>query len=737
MLGKLFLDTARPYLPKVSITEQQALEGGTTGWEGSIFNGKPDWDKIIGGYPAPRLTAEEQSFLDNETEELCEAVNAWQVKDGKDLPDEVWQMMADKKFFGMLIPKKYGGLGFSALARSAVVQKLSTRDITTAVTVMVPNSLGPGELLERYGTQAQKDYYLPRLAVGQEIPCFALTEINAGSDATSVQANGVVEKDPETGKPVIRLNYDKRYITLAPKATLLGLAFQLHDPENLLGKGEKPGITVALVPTNRDGMDMSRRHMPMHIPFMNGSPRGTDVMITADDIIGGVDGVGKGWPMLVECLSEGRANSLPSQGTAAAKYAARVSGAYTRIRQQFGTPIHKFEGIEEKLAEIVGYSYINDAAQKATLLMVDNGEKPAVPSAIIKYHATEYMRTAINNAMDIHGGKAIMQGPSNYMSDIYDAIPVAITVEGANIMTRNMLIFGQGSYRLHPHLRKIKDAIDNNDAGTAIGEIFKAYVASPTMGIVRGLVGGGNVPSYISSEIQPYVRRINRLSRSFNAVANPTATFLGGELKRKERISARLGDAFSHLFMAACVVNHYQKRGSLAGELPVAEWALKHSLFEAQKALEDVTSRDNSPFPRWHPARWMRGVQSVIVRMNGNKKPSFKLDAKVANSVVVDSDLRERLTDNVFIPKNPNEPIAKLERAFKLVCETENLTRTLRDFTNKDKSTKNLPFEKLVDLAANQNVISREDAQSLLEMHTARQDVFRVDTFDRKTFHLK
>lgn len=735
MLGKLFLDMARPYVPNVSVTEQQALDGGTTGWEGGIFNGKPDWGTIIGGYPAPRLTREEQSFLDNETEELCAAVDSWTVKDRQDLPEEIWQMMAERKFFGMLIPKRYGGLGFSALARSAVVQKLSTRDIAMAVSVMVPNSLGPGELLERYGTEEQKNHYLPRLASGRDIPCFALTEMNAGSDATSVQARGIVEKDKETGEPAIRLNFDKRYITLAPKATLLGLAFQLEDPGNLLGKGEKPGITVALVPTDRDGMDMSRRHFPMHAPFLNGSPRGKDVMIRADDIIGGIEGIGKGWPMLVECLSEGRANSLPSQGTAAAKYAARVTGAYTKVRQQFGLPIHKFEGVEEKLAQIVGFSYINDAAQKATLQMVDSGEKPAVPSAIIKYHATEYMRTAINNAMDIHGGKAIMQGPDNYLSDIYDAVPVAITVEGANIMTRNMLIFGQGSYRLHPHLRKIKEAIDNNRAGAAIAEIFRAYIASPAAGILRAF-GSGRVPAYANASMRPYYRRVNKLSRSFNAVANPTSTFLGGELKRKERISARLGDAFSHLYMAACVIRHYHIRGSLAGELPVAEWALQHSLHEAQKALEDITARENSPFPRWHPARWLRGLQSFIVDRNDNRKPSFALDSKVAASVVIDSDLRDRLTDNIFIPKDPREPVAKLEKAFKLVCETEALARTLKNFENDNHKAKAMPFETQVKMAMKDEYITRAEAKKLLDMDRARQDVLRVDTFDRKTLQL-
>lgn len=735
MLGKLFLDMARPYVPKVSITEQQALDGGTIGWEGSIFNGRPDWNTIIGGYPVPRLTDEEQSFLDNETEELCAAVDSWKVNADQDLPDHIWQMMADKKFFGMLIPKKYGGLGFSALARSAVVQKLSTRDIATAVSVMVPNSLGPGELLERYGTQDQKNHYLPRLATGQDIPCFALTELNAGSDATSVQAKGIVEKDEESGKTVIRLNYDKRYITLAPKATILGLAFQLEDPKNLLGKGEKPGITVALVPTDRDGMDMSRRHLPMHAPFMNGSPRGTDVKITADDIIGGVDGVGKGWPMLVECLSEGRANSLPSQGTAAAKYSAWTSGAYTKVRQQFGLSINKFEGIEEKLAEIVGLSYINDAAQKATLQMVDNGEKPAVPSAIIKYHATEYMRTAINNAMDIHGGKAIMQGPNNYLSDIYDAIPVAITVEGANIMTRNMLIFGQGSYRLHPHLRKIKEAIDNNQAGTAIAEIFKAYIGSPTMGIARAFTSG-SVPSYAAAEMRPYYRRVNKLSRCFNAVANPTSTFLGGELKRKERISARLGDAFSHLYMAACVIRHYHTRGSLAGELPVAEWALQHSLHQAQMALEDVTARENSPFPRWHPARWLRRVQASLVRSNDNRKPSFALDSKVANTVTVDSDLRDRLTSNIFIPKDPNDPVAKLEDAFLRVCRTESLVKKMIEIEKDNDLDMSLPFEKRVANVRKMEYITKEEAKQLKAMHQARQEVLKVDTFDRKTMKL-
>ncbi len=731
-----FLSFARSKMPSVSKSEQEALEAGTTGWEESIFNGAPDWTKIIGGYPRPKFTKAEQSFLDNEVEELCAMLNSTQIRKDQDLPPEVWKFLKEKGFFGLLIPEEYGGHGFSALARSAIVKKISSHDTVAGVTVMVPNSLGPGEMYLRYGTQEQKDTWLRKLATGEVLPCFALTELNAGSDALSIQAKGIVKKDEESGEIYIEANFEKRYITLAPVADILGLAIDVEDPDNLLPEGSETGFTACVIPTDREGVDISQRLDPLNIGFMNGAPRGTNVKIALNDVIGGVDMIGKGWPMFAQLLAEGRANSLPSQGSAAAEFALLTSTAYTRVRQQFGTSIKNFKGMDELLAEIAGLSYINDAGRIATNQMVDNGEKPAVPSAILKYHATENMRTAINHAMDIHGGKGIMEGDNNYLAAIYKAIPVGITVEGSNPMTRNMLIFGQGSFRLHPYLSKIKHAIDEGQAMKAAKNIAMAFIVHPVASNIKAVLstlsGGRFGPSSpVKSDLEEYYNRINQLSAVFNAIAPQMATYMGGRLKSEEAHSAVLGDALGHLYMAATVLRHYHVRGSLHGEKPVAEWSLQYSLNKAQEALKTITRAENSPFAWYHPGRWSRPLQWILARSMSNTEPSFKLNSRVSEVVTINNQIREGLTSGVYISKDPNDPVAKLEKAFLLACDNEHLEKKLKKFDKQHGRNHATPMTQRVEFALAAEAITQEEATAILETQTARDAANMVDSFTK------
>ncbi|MEE9552613.1 MAG: acyl-CoA dehydrogenase, partial [Gammaproteobacteria bacterium] len=474
--NKLF-SLYKKLLPKMSTTEKEALEAGTVWWDAELFSGKPNWKKLY-SLPQPKLSAEEQAFLDGPVEEVCNMLDDWKISnEDLDLPAEVWEFLKEEHFFAMIIPKQFGGLEFSALAHSAVVMKLSTRSITASVSVMVPNSLGPGILLLEYGTEEQKKYYLPRLANGAEIPCFALTAPDAGSDAGGMTDQGIVCRSEFEGKQDvlgIRLTWNKRYITLGPIATLLGLAFKLYDPEHLLGNQEGIGITLALIPTTHPGVNIGRRHLPANIPFQNGPNSGEDVFIPMDWVIGGQDKIGQGWRMLMECLSDGRGISLPALSTGAGKLASRTTGAYARIRRQFNMPIGEFEGVQEVLARIAGLTYMMDASRVLTLTALDQGEKPSVITAIIKYHLTESMRQLINDALDVHGGKAVMLGPNNYLASAYQSIPIGITVEGANILTRNMIIFGQGAIRCHPYVLKEMQAVAEDDEKMGLKQFDKA-----------------------------------------------------------------------------------------------------------------------------------------------------------------------------------------------------------------------------------------------------------------------
>src|SRR5687768_12649263 len=559
LISNHMLKIFRKILPQVSQTEQEALDAGTVWWDGELFSGRPDWDKLL-AYPKPKLEAEEKAFLAGPVEQLCAMLDEWQIThELHDLPLHVWQFIKDNGFFGMIIPKQYGGLGFSALAHSEVVMKISSRSGTAAVTVMVPNSLGPSELLLQYGTEEQKSYYLPRLAKGLEVPCFGLTGPEAGSDASAIPDSAIICYGTFNGNEKVlgmRVTWEKRYITLGPVATLLGLAFKLHDPDGLLGGQKDLGITLALIPTDTPGVEIGRRHFPLDAAFQNGPNSGKDVFIPMEYVIGGIEGVGSGWRMLMNCLAVGRSISLPATSTGAAKLAARTTGAYGRVRVQFKMPIGFFEGVEEALARIGGHTYMMDAARMMTAGAVDLGEKPSVISAIVKYHLTERGRQVINDAMDVHGGKGICLGPGNYLGRNYQQTPIAITVEGANILTRSLIIFGQGAIRGHPYVLREIAAIAEPDEAKALhafDEAFfghAAFVASNKaralwMGLTRARFA--NVPA--TSETRRYYQQLTRFSSAFAFAADVSMFVLGGSLKRRERLSARLGDVLSQLYL--------------------------------------------------------------------------------------------------------------------------------------------------------------------------------------------
>ncbi len=733
-MRKLVLNTFKKFLPPLSRTEKEALESGTVGWDGELIGGHPNWNKLF-ELNKPEFTAEEQAFLDGPVQKLCDMIDNWQVAYDKDLPPEVWQFMKDNGFFGLEVPKEHGGLGFSSQLHSAVVMKVSSRNIAAGVTVGVPNSLGPAELIHKYGTDEQKEHYLPRLAKGVDVPCFALTEPGAGSDAGSIEARGTLFMDGN--KLSVRLNFEKRYITLAPISTLAGLAFKLEDPDNLLGRGQKDlGITVAMIKRDTPGLEMGARHQPMDLPFMNGTLKGKDVVIPADMIIGGPERAGEGWKMLMECLSVGRALSLPAMGAAGAQFSAYTTGAYSRVRRQFNTSINKFEGIEEVMGRMAGLTYMMNAARLATLQMVDQGQAPAIPSAILKYHLTENMRLLVNDAMDIHGGKSIINGPHNYYNELYKGIPVAITVEGANIMTRNLIIFGQGSVRAHPYLLKeinaANDANQKKGFGTLVktlachvGNAIKSMGKSIGLGVSRGRMA--SVPKGVDKETRRYYQQINRLAASFNFAADATLGTLGGTLKFRERTSARLGDVFSNLYMASTALWYFEKMGANKEDLPLVHWACTNALYKAEQALDELLSN--------HPSRAVGVALRPVIFPTGkvHSKPTDKMDRAAAEVLTTPGPARDRLTANLYKPTNPNEPLFKLEEAFKLSIETEGLERKLGSAVKKGALPSELTRAQLLDAAATAGVLTEGELASLRKMDALRRDVVMVDSFDPTT----
>src|SRR5690349_22522495 len=683
LVSRPILGIFRKILPQMSQTERDAIEAGTVWWDAELFSGKPDWKKLL-AYPKPTLSADEKAFLDGPVEELCRMVSDWEVThELRDLPPNVWQYIKDKGFLGMIIPKKYGGLGFSALAHSAVVMKLSTRSNALSVTVMVPNSLGPAELLLHYGTDEQKDHYLPRLAKGLEIPCFALTNPEAGSDAASIPDYGIVCRGTWQGKEVLgmRVTWDKRYITLGPVATLLGLAFRLYDPEKLISDKEDLGITCALVPTSTPGVNIGRRHMPLNAVFQNGPNSGKDVFMPLDWIIGGREYAGKGWMMLMGCLAAGRAISLPTSSVGGVKALARFTGAYARVRSQFKTPIGKLEGVEEALGRIAAHCYMMDATRIMTAGAVDLGEKPAVLSAIAKYHMTERARSAVNDAMDIHGGKGICLGPSNWIGRGYQMTPIAITVEGANILTRTLIIFGQGAIRAHPYvLREMRAAKEmaGSEASREFDDALTSHIGHVIRNGVRAFIYGlthaaiAPVPRSASPEISHYYRHVSRLSAAFAFLADVSMLAMGGALKRKEKISGRLGDVLSMMYLVSATLKRYEDQGRIKADLPLVRWAVRDALHRAQEAIEGILSN----FPVKSVATLLRWI--IFPAGKRLRPPLDSRNRECARIALEPGATRDRLTAGMYLPKGEHAT-AVLEAAFVAAVAGEPIDRKLRE----------------------------------------------------------
>jgi acyl-CoA dehydrogenase len=733
VLSDHVLAVFRRILPDMSQTEKEAIDAGTVWWDADLFSGKPDWDKML-AIPAPKLTAEEQAFLDGPCEEVCAMTDDWEVThERQDLPPRVWQFLKDKGFFGMIIPKKYGGLGFSALGHSAVVLKLSTRSNTLGVSVMVPNSLGPAELLLHYGTDAQKDHYLPRLAKGLEIPCFALTSPEAGSDAASIPDYGVVCKGTYQGKEVLgmRVTWDKRYITLGPVATLLGLAFRLYDPERLLGEKSDLGITCALVPTNHPGVNIGRRHLPLNAAFQNGPNSGKDVFMPLDWIIGGRDYAGKGWMMLMGCLAAGRSISLPTSSAGGAKALARVTGAYARVRSQFKTPIGRLEGVEEALGRIAANAYMMDAVRVMTAGAVDLGEKPAVISAIAKYHMTERARACVNDAMDIHGGKGICLGPDNWVGRGYQVMPVGITVEGANILTRTLIIFGQGAIRCHPYvLREMRAAKEM--AGTAASiefdDAFTSHIGHTISNGVRAFVHGitssrlGQTPRTGAPETRHYYRFASRLASAFAFLADVSMLAMGGALKRKEKISGRLGDVLSMLYLLSATLKRYEDQGRPKEDLPLIRWVVRDLVYRAQEAIDGILSN----FPVKSLATFLR---FVIFPLGMSFRPPLDSRNRESAKILLEPGAaRDRLTEGMYIGKGDTDPTGTLEAAFLASIACEPVDEKLRKAVKKGKIVAR-PGVELGLLGVQNNIITAEELALWQRKEALRRNVIKVDDF--------
>jgi acyl-CoA dehydrogenase len=732
LLSDPVLRLFRKVMPPMSPTEADAINAGTVWWDGELFSGRPDWSKLL-AFPKPALSPEEQSFLDNETEELCRIANDWETYVLGDMPPHVWQYIKDRGFLGMIIPKQYGGKGFSAYAHSQVVMKLSTRCSAAAVSVMVPNSLGPAELLLHYGTEEQKRHYLPRLAKGLEIPCFALTNPNAGSDAAAIPDSGVVCKGVWEGREVLgmRVTWDKRYITLGPVATLLGLAFRLYDPEGLLGGARDLGITCALVPTSHPGVNIGRRHFPLNAVFQNGPNSGTDVFMPLDWIIGGPKMAGQGWRMLMECLAAGRSISLPSSNVGMSKLAVRGTGAYARVRTQFKTPIGRFEGIEEALTRMGGNLYMTDAARVMTAGAIDLGEKPSVVSGIVKYHVTERNRQIVNDAMDIQGGKGICLGPNNFLGRAYQQVPVSITVEGANILTRSLIIFGQGAIRCHPYVLKEMLATRETDRAKASREFDRALwghvrftLANATRSLVMGLTGSHwvGVPSGAARETRRYYQQLTRFSAAFAFLSDVSMLMLGGDLKRREKISARLGDILSLMYLSSAALKRYEDEGRNLADKPLLDWAIWDAMFRAQNAFEGVISNYPSRAAAWLLRRIIFPLGRPYV------VPSDRLGHEVAKLVIEPGSPRDRLTAGCYVSRSDGDVLGKLEAALEAVVAAEPIERKLRAAQKAGQISGEGP-DALIAAAVAAGVIDAAERTQLQRAAALRDDVVRVDDF--------
>ncbi|HTS53903.1 MAG TPA: acyl-CoA dehydrogenase [Burkholderiales bacterium] len=731
LLSDALLGWFRRVRPQVSQTEQEALDAGTVWFDGELFSGRPDWARWL-SVPKPELSAEERAFIDGPVEQLCRMCDDWKISyELNDLPPELWQFIKDKGFLGMIIPKQYGGLGFSALAHSEVVMKLASRNPTACVSVMVPNSLGPAELLLHYGTEEQKNYYLPRLARGIDMPCFALTGPEAGSDAGAIPDFGVVCKARHEGKEMlgIRLNWEKRYITLGPVATVLGLAFKLYDPDHLIGEQQDIGITVALIPASHPGVSIGRRHAPLNGSFMNGPNWGKDVFIPMHWVVGGQAFVGQGWRMLMECLAAGRAISLPSSTTGGAKTAVRTTGAYSRVRNQFRVPIGKFEGVEEALARMGGNLYLMEAARVTTAGAVDLGEKPAVISAIVKYHCTERARQVINDAMDVHGGKGICLGPNNYLGRGYQQVPISITVEGANILTRSMIIFGQGAIRCHPYVLKEIAAAQEPD-GAAASRTFDAalwghfsyLIGNAARSLWLGATGALFSPAPGASETRAHFRHLTRFCAGFALAADVAMLLLGGELKRREKISARLGDILGHLYLASCTLKRWHDEGRQQTDLPFVQWAVQDAEHRIQEAFYGLFQN-----LRARPASWL--LRLLIFPYGRTfSAPDDRLGHRVSRLLLEHSPARDRLTAGMFIHRHEADPVGRLELALERVAEAEQIETKVRAAV-RHGAAPGLAADARTSAAVELGAITAAEAQALESYDGLRRACIMVDDF--------
>jgi acyl-CoA dehydrogenase len=729
--ARLF-DLYKAMVPSISDTEREALDAGTVSWDGELFTGLPDWNRLM-ALPPPKLSPEEKAFLEGPTEELCRMLDDWQIThELRDLPPEVWAFIKKERFFAMIIPKEYGGLGFSALANSRVLAKLCSRSVVAATTVAVPNSLGPGELLVHYGTEEQKKRWLPGLAAGTEIPCFALTGPRAGSDAGSIPDTGVVCKGMWDGEEIIgiRLNWNKRYITLAPIATVLGLAFKLFDPERLIGDREEYGITAALIPTRTPGVVIGRRHLPLNTPFQNGPTQGHDVFVPLDSIIGGVEGAGHGWRMLMQQLAAGRAISLPSEAQGSSQAAVYASAAYCSIRKQFNLPVARFEGVEEVLARMAGRTYIINAGISCTMSALAAGEIPAVPSAIMKYHCTELGRTIGNDAMDVQGGKAIISGPKNYIGRAYDSIPISITVEGANILTRSLMIFGQGAIRCHPFVLKEMEAASNPDYEAGLRDfdnLLFRHIGATLSNAARSFVMAITHARYTDvpelGATKRYFQHISRYSAAFALAADTSMLVMGGDLKRKETLSARLGDVFSYVYLASMVLKHYANQGSHEDDLPLVEWSCRSLMYQAQEQLHGLL--------RNFPNRFVAGLLRLCIFPLGRTyfAPADSLGRDIVALITHPTDTRERLCAGIYKACEPGNPLGLLQAALETLETNEPLNRKLGEALRSKIILRELDEPATIRSACEAGVLTAEEAEILLAQDRQIMELIQVDDF--------
>ncbi|AKR56991.1 acyl-CoA dehydrogenase [Devosia sp. H5989] len=719
-------------LPRVSTTEQEALDAGTVGWDAELFSGKPDWSKLM-DIRKLTLSEEEKTFLDGPVNEVCAMIDDWDIRHNRaDLPPEVWQYLKDKGFLGMLIAKEHGGLGFSAQAQSMVVSKIASRSVAAAITVMVPNSLGPGELLEKYGTPEQKKQYLSRLAQGLEVPCFALTGPHAGSDAAGMRDVGVVAYGEYRGKQVlgVNLSWDKRYITLAPVATLVGLAFNLHDPDNHLGKGEHVGITLALIPANFPGVQIGRRHYPARSAFMNGPIKGKNVFVPMEFLIGGTDYAGQGWRMLMECLATGRAISLPAIGTVSIKQALRVTSAYARIRRQFGIPVGIMEGVADPLARMIKSAYTFEAARALTASMVDEGQRPSVLSALLKYRTTDAMRDRVNDAMDVHGGRAIQDGPSNYMFSGYANTPVAITVEGANILTRTLITFAQGALRAHPYLYREIAAVQNPDKGEglkAFDAAFGGHIAymghNKIASLLHGLTFARFCSSPVDHEMAGWYRQLHRYSQDFALVGDWTVVFLGGALKRKQKLSGRMADILSNLYLMSAVLRRYEDEGRIEEDRSVVDAIMADCCAAIETSFGEVFANFPNPFLGW--------VMRILAFPLGRhaKASSDRVNYRFVRAVLRPGAFRDRLTAGTYVSMDPNDITGVLEDGFLKVTAAEEAEAKFVRAIKKRIVERRLDRDAIIDAVA-AGVLTEDEAKLLRAADEATDRAIKVDDFD-------